>query len=138
MSDTKTRYSLHLNLIEHMNAEIGLGTVTDLHTAKRWLKGTFLRVRLQENPRHYRIEGDSNAGNLDERLDKICAAAVSQLTENDLVRDDPRLRLSDYGEAMARYYINIDTMIAIMDLAKQPRPSEIVRAPQERKMRSTC
>ena len=37
--------SLHLNLIEHLNAEIGLGTVFDVPSAKRWLSGTFLFVR---------------------------------------------------------------------------------------------
>lgn len=119
-------YSLHLNLVEHMNAEIGLGTINDIHSAKRWLQGTFLRVRLQENPRYYKIEGDTAAGNLDERLEKICTSAVSQLTEHDLVKDESRLRLTEYGEAMARYYVNIDTMIAIIGLQKQPKPSEIV------------
>lgn len=109
-----------------MNAEIGLGTINDIHSAKRWLQGTFLRVRLQENPRYYKIDGDTAAGNLDERLEKICTSAVSQLTEHDLVKDESRLRLTEYGEAMARYYVNIDTMIAIIGLPKQPKPSEIV------------
>lgn len=117
---------MHLNLIEHLNAEIGLGTVTDLYSAKRWLQGTFLRVRLQENPRYYHIEGDTGGCSLDERLEKICTAAVSQLTEHGLVVEKSRLKLTEYGEAMTRYYVNLATMIAILNLPDKAKPSEIV------------
>ncbi|KAI9847145.1 MAG: Sec63, partial [Pleopsidium flavum] len=57
--------SLHLNLIDHLNAEIGLGTITDLRSAKKWLAGTFLYVRLKQNPDHYKLDGDTSSHNLE-------------------------------------------------------------------------
>lgn len=124
MSDTLN--SLHLNLIEHLNAEIGLGTIHDLPSAKRWLESTFLRVRLQHNPRHYRIEGDTGGNSLDERLGHICANGISELHDHDLVNRDPHLKTTEYGEAMARYCVDLTTMKAILGLPPKPKLSEIV------------
>ncbi|GAB7350483.1 hypothetical protein MBLNU459_g1077t2 [Dothideomycetes sp. NU459] len=117
---------LHLNLIEHLNAEIGLGTIIDLPSAKKWLEGTFLRVRLQHNPGHYRIEGDSGGGILDKRLEHICANAISELQKFDLVTAAPALKTTEYGEAMARYYMPFTTMKAILGLPSKPKLSEIL------------
>jgi len=115
-----------LNLVEHLNAEIGLGAIADLHSAKRWLHGTFLRVRLQHNPSHYRIQGDTNGQNLDERLEKICATGITQLVTHELVDDKATLKLTPYGEAMARYYVSLTTMATIVNIPTKPKPSEIV------------
>lgn len=45
--------SLHHHLIEHLNAEIVLHTITDVSIALEWLKSTFLFIRIQKNPTHY-------------------------------------------------------------------------------------
>lgn len=45
--------SLHRNLIEHMNAEIVLHTITDVSIALEWLRSTFLYIRVTQNPKHY-------------------------------------------------------------------------------------
>ena len=45
--------SLHTHLIEHMNAEIVLHTITDIGIALEWLKSTFLYVRICKNPSNY-------------------------------------------------------------------------------------
>ena len=45
--------SLHSHLIEHLNAEIVLQTITDVSIALDWLKSTFLFVRIKKNPKHY-------------------------------------------------------------------------------------
>jgi hypothetical protein len=39
--------NLHLNLIEHLASEINLGTITNIETAKHWLRNSFLFQRLQ-------------------------------------------------------------------------------------------
>lgn len=117
---------LHLNLIEHLNAEIGLGTVTDLYSAKRWLAGTFLYVRLQQNPEHYRLNGDLFGHNLDDRLERICRKDIDLLQELDLTTRDARLQATELGDAMARYYVKFDTMKAILHLPPKPKLSEIV------------
>lgn len=46
---------LHKNLIEHLNAEISLGTVTDIAVAVNWLKSTYLYVRATKNPHLYSL-----------------------------------------------------------------------------------
>ncbi|KAI5205853.1 P-loop containing nucleoside triphosphate hydrolase protein [Aureobasidium subglaciale] len=117
---------LHLNLVEHLNAEIGLGMVPDLCAAKKWLAGTFLKVRIEDNPTHYKIAGDSPDRNLGARLEQICESAISHLGRLELIERVPSFKSTDYGEAMARYYINISTMEAILSLPHKPKISEIL------------
>ena len=45
--------SLHKNLIEHLNAEIVLHTITSVPIALEWIKSTFLYIRIKKNPSHY-------------------------------------------------------------------------------------
>ena len=46
-------FSLHRNLIEHLNAEIVLHTITDVTIALDWLHSTFFYIRVKQNPEHY-------------------------------------------------------------------------------------
>lgn len=46
---------LHENLLEHLNAEIVLGTIKDIQSAISWLKSTFLFIRVQSNPSQYKL-----------------------------------------------------------------------------------
>ena len=48
-----TLCSLHHHLIEHMNAEIVLHTITDVSVALEWLRSTFFYIRVKKNPQHY-------------------------------------------------------------------------------------
>lgn len=99
----------------------------DLHSAKKWLAGTFLYIRLRENPNHYRLEGDSGSGSLDERLERICDRSVSLLREHELVEDGSTLRSTEFGDAMARYYLQFQTMKVFLSLQPKAKLSEIVR-----------
>ncbi|NXQ01799.1 HFM1 helicase, partial [Vidua macroura] len=45
--------SLHKHLVEHLNAEIVLHTVTDVSVALEWIRSTFLYIRALKNPTHY-------------------------------------------------------------------------------------
>lgn len=100
--------------------------ITDLDTARRWLEGTFLRVRLQDNPSHYSLPGDAPDRSLTKRLENICVNAILQLEKNMLVSRDPLLKSTEYGEAMARYYMNVETMKLLMELQYKPKISELV------------
>ncbi|KAI7627064.1 P-loop containing nucleoside triphosphate hydrolase protein [Hortaea werneckii] len=117
---------LHRNLIDHLNAEIGLGTVTSVCSAKKWLTGTFLYVRLTENPEHYKLDSDAPGRDLDERLESICRKAISQLEHYDLVRADEKLQCTEFGDAMARYYLQFETMKVFLLLPPQAKISEIL------------
>lgn len=45
--------SLHRHLIEHLNAEIVLHTITDVNIALEWIRSTLLYIRALKNPSHY-------------------------------------------------------------------------------------
>lgn len=118
---------LHLNLIDHMNAEIGLGTIRDLSSARNWLKGTFLFVRLRQNPSYYKLDGSRAGQDLEEQVDDICFRDISLLREHDLASGHETLQCTEFGHAMARYYVHFETMKVFMGLQPKSSPSEIVR-----------
>ncbi|KAH7082908.1 nucleotide-sugar transporter-domain-containing protein [Paraphoma chrysanthemicola] len=119
---------LHLKLIDHMNAEIGLGTIQDLASARKWLTGTFLYVRLQQNPGHYKLEGSNNRQNVEELVDDICFRDIAQLREHNLVSGEEYFRCTEFGYAMARYYVHFGTMKVFMGIQAKATPSEILSA----------
>ncbi|KAH7093390.1 nucleotide-sugar transporter-domain-containing protein [Paraphoma chrysanthemicola] len=119
---------LHLNLIDHMNAEIGLGTIRDLASARKWLTGTFLYVRLQQNPGHYKLEGSNNGQNVEELVDDICFRDIAQLREHNLVSGEEHFQCTEFGYAMARYYVHFGTMKVLMGIQAKATPSEILSA----------
>ena len=94
---------LHLNLAEHLNSEIGLGTITSLASAKRWLHNSFLYQRIQQNPSHYSIgkEGDQT---WDQRMDDMVAESIEELRKDQLVErdEDDSLSSTEYGEIMSK------------------------------------
>ena len=120
---------LHLNLIDHLNAEIGLGNVSDVDSAVKWLAGTFLFVRLRRNPTHYNLKVGANQEDEDELLRQICEKDINLLRECGLVETD-RLCSTQFGEAMARYYIRFETMKALVGLkAKATLPETVSISP---------
>lgn len=117
---------LHLNLVDHMNAEIGLGTISDLLSARKWLRGTFLYVRLQQNPNFYKLDGSRSGQSIEEQVDDICFRDITLLRETNLISGEEYFRSTEFGQAMARYYVNFDTMKTFMGLGSKSTPSEIV------------
>lgn len=117
---------LHLHLIDHLNAEIGLGTVTDMESAIRWLAGTFLFVRLRRNPTYYKLKEGASPHDEDEMLRQICEKDIKLLQETGLVSEG-QLRSTQFGDAMARYYVRFETMKALLSLNSKATISQIVR-----------
>lgn len=117
---------LHLNLIDHMNAEIGLGTIRDLLSARKWLKGTFLYVRLQQNPQYYKLEGARSGQDVEEQVDDICFRDITLLRDNNLIAGQEYFQCTEFGHAMARYYVHFETMTVFIGLEPKASPSEIV------------
>jgi ATP-dependent DNA helicase HFM1/MER3 len=108
------------------NAEIGLGAVTNLASAKKWLTSTFLYVRLKANPNHYKLDDGTSESNIDARLENICCRDIDLLRETQLVEGDTKLESTTYGEAMARYCIKFETARMFLSLPKGATISEIV------------
>lgn len=117
---------LHLNLIEHMNAEIGLGTIQDLDSARRWLTSTFLYVRLQQNPAFYKLKDSRDGESIQEQVDEICYRDIALLREQNLATGEVGFRCTEYGHAMTRYYVRFETMKLFMGLRPKATLSEIV------------
>lgn len=94
---------LHRNLPEHLNSEIGLHTITDIESAKKWLHKSFLMQRIQRNPRHYAI-GKENDQTWQERIDEMVTQSILKLQENELVQksDDGTLASTPYGDTMSK------------------------------------
>ncbi|CAG8932589.1 unnamed protein product [Penicillium salamii] len=118
---------LHLNLIDHLNAEIGLGNVCDVQSAVKWLAGTFLFVRLRRNPTHYNLKEGAKQEDEDEMLRQICEKDINMLRECGLIETES-LCSTQAGEAMARYYIRFETMKALLSLKSKATLHETLNA----------
>lgn len=119
--------TLHQNLVDHLNAEICLGTIKDLPSANRWLTSTFLYVRLSKNSGHYKLDGSTNGQSLDEQLNDICFRDISLLRENELMTGEERFQPTEFGQAMTRYCVHFKTMQIFMGLPRKATPSEMVK-----------
>ncbi|KAG9239045.1 Sec63 Brl domain-containing protein [Amylocarpus encephaloides] len=118
--------SLHLNLIEHLNSEIGLRTVDSVDSAKAWLEGTFLAVRMRLNPAYYSIAGIQSGGDTDQRLRRVCERDVQLLQEHDLVTGEEMIKCTEYGEAMSRYMVSFETMKLLLSLPGNAKTEDIL------------
>lgn len=98
--------SLHQNLTEHLNSEIGLGTITNVSSAKDWIHKSFLRQRIEQNPHHYHI-GKSAEQTWEERLDDMVLTSIKKLKESELLEtegndDVANLTVTEYGDIMSK------------------------------------
>ncbi|KAK0707951.1 hypothetical protein B0H67DRAFT_671617, partial [Lasiosphaeris hirsuta] len=108
--------TLHLSLIEHLNSEVCLGTINNLSSAKVWLAGTFLSVRLRRNPDHYKLTNMSNPTQIDDRLEEICERDIKLLQEAEVVTDGDNFKCTNYGRAMSRYMVTFTTMKTLLQI----------------------
>lgn len=137
-SDKRTRYEnivsgkqplesrLHLQLVEHINAEIGLGTITDIQSAKTWLRSTFFFVRCRLNPCHYGVRSDSDA--IDQMMEEQCLQSIEVLQNKSLIKNlDGKLRTTAFGDATAKYCLRLSTVSRILELQAQAKLKDVVR-----------
>ncbi|KAK0441977.1 Sec63 Brl domain-containing protein [Armillaria borealis] len=122
--------SLHVNLSEYLNSEIGLGTVTSISSATDWLRNSFLFQRIRKNPRHYAL-GKGEDQTWEERVDDLVMQSITKLKESELITcsedgGDEQLSSTEYGDIMSKFYIRQATMKAILALPEQPSPRDIL------------
>lgn len=101
---TVVESSLHLNLSEHLNSEIGLGTITNVNSAKEWLKSSFLFQRIQKNPRHYSLGKDDNQ-TWEDRVDDIVMQSIDNLKKSELItmeKGKETISSTEYGDIMSK------------------------------------
>ncbi|KDN37073.1 hypothetical protein RSAG8_10426, partial [Rhizoctonia solani AG-8 WAC10335] len=111
--------TLHYNLTEHINSEIGLNTIKNVDSARQWLRKTFLFRRIQKNPAHYKLDLPETAS-WEECVNALITKSINILKETQLVkhREDDSLALTQFGEIMS-YYIRQSTMKLFIQFAHE-------------------
>ncbi|XP_074688570.1 putative ATP-dependent DNA helicase HFM1 [Strix aluco] len=104
--------SLHRHLVEHLNAEIVLHTVTDVTVALEWIRSTFLYIRALKNPTHYGFSSGLDKIGIEAKLQELCLKNLNDLSSFDLIRMDEanNFKPTETGRLMAWYYIAFDTV----------------------------
>lgn len=115
-------------MVDSLNAEISLGTVTNMDEGVRWLGYSYLFVRMRKNPLLYgmtaaEVEQDPLLGS---KRHALINNAAKRLVEVQMVKFDQDLGTftpTDLGRIAARYYIR-DASIEIFNKMFRPRMSE--------------
>ncbi|NWH15285.1 HFM1 helicase, partial [Grus americana] len=100
------------HLVEHLNAEIVLHTVTDVTVALEWIRSTFLYIRALKNPTHYGFSSGLDKIGIEAKLQELCLKNLNDLSSFDLIRMDEanNFKPTETGRLMAWYYIAFDTV----------------------------
>jgi ATP-dependent DNA helicase HFM1/MER3 len=119
--------SLHLNLIEHINAEISLGSIRDIKSAQNWLSSSFLSIRMMKNPAHYKITEELPRLDHRQKLDLICSTDIARLCEAEIVYDtDGILQCTELGKIMSQFSVKFETMKTYIGMPKGSSIAEVV------------
>ncbi|CAH8606538.1 unnamed protein product [Schistosoma haematobium] len=112
--------NLLTNLHDHLNAEISLGTVSNIDEAVTWLSYTYLFIRLRQNPLNYGLttavlERDPD---LVEFLGRVVRTCATDLDCAEMVRYEPatgQLASTDRGRTASLFYIRYETAAMVKD-----------------------
>nr|XP_029498094.1 probable ATP-dependent DNA helicase HFM1 isoform X4 [Oncorhynchus nerka] len=104
--------SLHTHLVEHLNAEIVLHTISDVNMALDWIRSSFLYIRALKNPRHYGFSIDLDRCGIEAKLQELCLKNLNSLASIGLISmdEDVNIKATEAGRLMARYCVAFDTM----------------------------
>ncbi|KAF5890936.1 putative ATP-dependent DNA helicase HFM1 isoform X1, partial [Clarias magur] len=120
--------SLHTNLVEHLNAEIVLYTISDVNMALDWIRSTFLYIRALKNPKHYGFSTDLNKCGIETKLQELCLRNLNALASYNLITmdEDVNIKPTESGKLMARYCVAFDTMKRFMKVTGTETLSELI------------
>uniref|UniRef100_A0A8C8ZTN8 DNA 3'-5' helicase n=1 Tax=Prolemur simus TaxID=1328070 RepID=A0A8C8ZTN8_PROSS len=126
-SDT-VESSLHRHLIEHLNAEIVLHTITDVNIALEWIRSTLLYIRALKNPSHYGFASGLNKDGIEAKLQELCLKNLNDLSSLDLIKmdEDVNFKPTEAGRLMAWYYITYETVKKFCTLNGKETLSDLV------------
>ncbi|KAI1446804.1 Sec63-domain-containing protein [Annulohypoxylon stygium] len=115
-------------LVDNLNAEIALGTVTSIPEAVQWIGYSYLFVRMQRNPMAYGIEWAEirDDPNLVQRRRQLAIQAARTLQQSQMVifnETTEELRSKDIGRIASQYYIQ-QTSIDIFNKRMRPHSTE--------------
>ncbi|KAL8917735.1 MAG: hypothetical protein Q9208_007787 [Pyrenodesmia sp. 3 TL-2023] len=115
-------------LVDNLNAEIALGTVTSVPEAVQWLGYSYLFVRMQRNPYTYGIDWAEirDDPQLVQRRRKLIIDAARILQQSQMIifnEVTEELRAKDVGRIASQYYV-LQTSIEIFNSMMSPMASE--------------
>lgn len=111
------------HLADNLNAEVSLGTVTNIEEAIEWMSYTYLYVRMRKNPQVYglmykEVQQDPT---LQVFLRELLTKAARALDKARMVRFDEStgyLHITDMGRIASQFYIKYDTIEIFNDFLK--------------------
>ncbi|EFY87551.1 activating signal cointegrator 1 complex subunit 3 [Metarhizium acridum CQMa 102] len=115
-------------LVDNLNAEVALGTVTSIQDAVQWIGYSYLFVRMQRSPTAYGIEWAEirDDPTLVQRRRQLAIQAARTLQQCQMIIFNERteeLRSKDIGRIASQYYI-LHTSIQVFNTMMQPQATE--------------
>uniref|UniRef100_A0AAR2KKX3 Activating signal cointegrator 1 complex subunit 3 n=1 Tax=Pygocentrus nattereri TaxID=42514 RepID=A0AAR2KKX3_PYGNA len=111
----------HASLADNLNAEVALGTVTNVEEAVKWLSYTYLYVRMRANPLVYGI--NHKAYQMDPGLElyrkELVVEAGRKLDKARMIRFEERtgyFASTDLGRTASHFYIKYNTIETFNEL----------------------
>ena len=119
---------LSRRLVDNLNAEVALGTVTSIPEAVQWLGYSYLFVRMQRNPLTYGIDWAEirDDPHLIQRRRKLAIDAARVLRQSQMIifnETTEELRAKDVGRIASQYYV-LQTSIEIFNTMMTARATE--------------
>ena len=115
-------------LVDNLNAEIALGTVTSIPEAAQWLGYSYLFVRMHRSPLTYGIDWAEirDDPQLFQRRRKLAIDAARILQQSQMIifnESTEELRAKDVGRIASQYYV-LQTSIEVFNTMMSPRATE--------------
>lgn len=115
-------------LVDNLNAEISLGTVTSIPEAVQWIGYSYLFVRMQRNPLTYGIDWAEirDDPTLVQRRRQLAIQAARTLQKSQMIifnETTEEVRSKDVGRIASQYYI-LHTSIQIFNTMMKPLATE--------------
>ena len=115
-------------LVDNLNAEIALGTVTSISEAVQWVGYSYLFFRMQRNPLAYGIDWAElrDDSKLIRRRRNMILQAARTLQQSQMIvfnGSTEELRSKDIGRIASQYYI-LQTSIEIFNTMMRPQATE--------------
>ncbi|KAG7265796.1 hypothetical protein CRUP_000767 [Coryphaenoides rupestris] len=126
--------SLHGHLVEHLNAEIVLLTISDVSMALDWIRSTFLYIRALRNPQHYGFSADLDRCGIEAKLQELCLKNLNSLSSIGLISmdEDVNIKPTEAGRLMARYCVAFDTMKQFNSVEGHETLADLLRVSEKR------
>ena len=115
-------------LVDNLNAEISLGTVTSIAEAVQWVGYSYLFVRMQRNPLTYGIDWAEirDDPQLVQKRRELVMNAARVLQQSQMIifnETTEELRAKDVGRIASQYYV-LQTSIEIFNTMMRPQATE--------------